>query len=58
MTEREIVEKLAALDEPLAESGSGDLNCALCGALRPYDEHEPDCPWAAAKKLVGNAPPK
>lgn len=51
MTERQIVERLAATQEPLSESGYGDLSCALCGALRPYDEHDAECPWHNARKL-------
>jgi hypothetical protein len=55
MNEREIVEKLAALDEPLYDTGFGDTDCVLCGAHRPYEDHEGDCPWSAARHL-GAAP--
>ncbi|MGX1012186.1 hypothetical protein AB7M69_006543 [Bradyrhizobium japonicum] len=50
--ERAIVERLAAMQEPLCETGYGDTDCALCGAHRPYDPHDADCPWQAARNLV------
>ena len=51
-SERDIVEALAALDEPLHDSGFGDSICTLCGANRPYDPHADDCPWQMARDHV------
>ncbi|WP_315833880.1 hypothetical protein [Bradyrhizobium prioriisuperbiae] len=46
-----IIKCLAEMDEPLCDSLFGDSICGLCSAVRPYDEHDADCPWANAQKL-------
>jgi hypothetical protein len=58
-TERRIVERLAAMDESQVsyDDGYGSVPCMFCGADRTCnDEHEPDCLWIEARRLVGSMP--
>lgn len=56
---RQIMAAIAE-SEPYCETGMGDIECALCNGHETYQgdyrdtfRHEPDCPLAMARALMG-----
>jgi hypothetical protein len=47
-----VLQKIVNLG-PEAQNQSGDYYCFFCSALIEGREHEQDCPYILAKKLIG-----
>jgi hypothetical protein len=56
MTEREIIEKIAAMEPGVPSEIDGDVSCYFCFAwIGLGDKHTDDCVWEHARKIVATA---
>lgn len=50
-----ILEKIVENGCDYAQENSGDIHCFYCGQWLEYEEHDEDCVYVEAKKIIENA---